>query len=58
MGTKKAEPVSIRHDQAKQLKAPADLRDRLLMCLLLDHGLRIGEVVILTTAMFDLNEGS
>src|SRR5687768_17485248 len=43
-GSKKETPTSISTAQAAQLKAQADGRDRLLMCLLLDHGLRIGEV--------------
>src|ERR1700746_1528975 len=44
-GKKKAEPVVISKDQATQLKqqqpdTPQGRRDALLMCLLLDHGLR------------------
>lgn len=46
-GLKKAEPVRITPDQAASLKThpdtPQGRRDRLLMCLLLDHGLRVGE---------------
>lgn len=56
-GHKKAAPVSIRREQARQLKDQADASDRLLMCLLLDHGLRVGEVAALTPAAFDLDRG-
>jgi len=49
---KKATPVSITDEQADALKNhPATSqgdRDRLLMALLLDHGLRAGEVALLT----------
>jgi integrase len=53
--TKKGTPTSISTAQAAQLKAQADPRDRLLMCLLLDHGLRIGEVAALLASDFDLD---
>lgn len=60
-GDKKAEPVSISPEQAKALKdqpdTPQGRRDALLMCLLLDHGLRVGEVAGLTVADFDLKAG-
>lgn len=56
-GAKKAAPVSIGPDQAGQLKDRPDPRDRLLMGLLLDHGLRVGEVAALTPAAFDLDRG-
>ncbi len=56
-GAKKAEPVSITVDQAAALKDQADPRDRLLMCLLLDHGLRVGEVAALIAEDFDLRRG-
>ncbi len=50
-GSKKAEPTSIPPEAAKALKSQGDTpqgaRDALLMCLLLDHGLRCGEVAIL-----------
>jgi integrase len=55
--TKKDTPISISTAQAAQLKAQPDGRDRLLMCLLLDHGLRIGEVVALLVEHFDLDRG-
>lgn len=57
-GHKKAEAVTIPEDIAQQLKAQPDTpqgrRDALIMCLLLDHGLRVGEIAILTGASFDL----
>ncbi|HUX23646.1 MAG TPA: site-specific integrase [Burkholderiales bacterium] len=61
IGHKKAEPVSLTADQVKALKlqpdTPQGRRDALLMCLLLDHGLRVGEVAMLTVAAFDLKAG-
>jgi integrase len=57
VGSKKAEPVSISPDQARQLKGAATGRDRLLLCLLLDHGLRVGEVAILEAKHFNLRRG-
>ncbi len=55
---KKSTPVRISPQQAVQLKAQPDTpqgrRDRLLMCLLLEHGLRVGEVVLLQAKHFDL----
>lgn len=56
-GRKKAAPVSINRVQASTLKQQPDPRDRLLLCLLLDHGLRVGEVASLTPADFDLSRG-
>lgn len=61
IGFKKEEPVRISPDQAQELKAqpetPQGRRDRLLMCLLLDHGLRVGEVAGLTTGNLDAEAG-
>lgn len=62
VGSKKAEHVSITDDQAARLKAqpletPQGRRDAVLMCLLLDHGLRAGEVALLTVANIDLKKG-
>lgn len=62
-GPKKSEAVSIPSDIADALKqqqpnTPQGRRDALLMCLLIDHGLRIGEIVILTAKNFDLNAGT
>ena len=60
-GRKKAQAVSISPNQAKALKAQPDTpqgrRDALLMCLLLDHGLRCGEVAGLTVDNFNLESG-
>ena len=56
-GSKKAEPLSISRGQAAALKQQGDVRDRLLMCLLLDHGLRVGEVASLERDDFDLARG-
>ena len=62
IGNKKAEHVSITDDQAAQLKAqpldtPQRRRDAVLMALLLDHGLRVGEVAMLTVTNIDLFRG-
>ncbi len=61
-GEKKAEPVPITPEQAKALKTQPDTpqgrRDTLLMCLLLDHGLRCGEVEGLTVSSINLAEGT
>ena len=57
VGSKKAAPVSISPEQAQRLKAQDAPRDRLLMCLLLDHGLRVGEVAILTAGDVDRRRG-
>jgi site-specific recombinase XerD len=61
IGKKKAEPVQISKDQAAQLKreqpdTPQGRRDALLMCLLLDHGLRCGEIATLTLHCVNLND--
>jgi len=51
VGYKKAEAVDIPVELLHMLKHPATgflaKRDALLMCLLLDHGLRVGEIAIL-----------
>lgn len=58
IGLKKAEPVKITPEQAAALKqqpdTPQGRRDTLLMCLLLDHGLRVGEVAALSVRDFDM----
>jgi integrase len=51
-GYKKATPTMITEEQAEELvrvreNSPQARRDALLMCLLLDHGLRVSEVEIL-----------
>lgn len=60
-GLKKAEPVRISPEQAAALKnhpdTPQGRRDKLLMCLLLDHGLRVGEVAALNVEDFIAAEG-
>ena len=57
--TKKSHSTRIGRDQVQKLKAQPDTpqgrRDALLMCLLLDHGLRAGEVAALTVDGFDLH---
>jgi len=59
---KKTKSVELTTDQAKALKSQPDTpqgrRDVLLMCLLLDHGLRAGEVAILTLNNIDLKRGT
>lgn len=61
VGLKKAESVVITHEQASALKrrpdTPQGRRDALLMCLLLDHGLRAGEVSRLEVVDLDLGAG-
>jgi integrase len=60
-GDKKAQHVTITPAQAKRLKnrpdTPQGRRDALMMCLLLDHGLRVGEVARLEVTDFDLRSG-
>lgn len=55
--TKKAAHVALTADQVKALKThpdtPQGRRDALLMALLLDHGLRVGEVALLTVDDFE-----
>ncbi len=59
-GTKKAVAVSLSLAQARQLKdqpdTPQGRRDRLAMALLLDLGLRVGELAGLTVQNFNLSE--
>lgn len=59
VGAKKAyKAVTLNAGHAKRLKSqpptPVGRRDALLMCLLLDHGLRCGEVAMLQVDDFDL----
>jgi len=61
-GRKKAQPVAIPLEVARRLKydhpaTPQGRRDALIMCLLLDHGLRCGEVVELQVEDFALEGG-
>jgi integrase len=61
IGLKKAEPTKLTPEQAALLKSqpntPQGRRDTLMMCLLLDHGLRVGELAALSVKDFDLSEG-
>ena len=61
LSTKKSEAVQITLEQAEQLKdqpsTPQGRRDALLMALLLDHGMRAGEVALLKVGNFDLPAG-
>lgn len=61
IGNKKAEHVSISPEQAQALKqqpnTPQGRRDAVMMCLLLDHGLRVGEVAALQVSNVDLKSG-
>lgn len=58
---KKSVAVRLGDEQATKLKmhpdTPQGRRDRLLMCLLLDHGLRAGEVAALKIEDFDQRGG-
>lgn len=61
-GGRKARAVAIDAAAAvrlkQQLDTPQGRRDALLMCLLLDHGLRAGEAAILTVNDFNLPAGT
>ena len=61
IGMKKELPVKLTPSQALRLKeqpdTPQGRRDCLMMCLLLDHGLRVGEITRLATAELDITEG-
>jgi integrase len=58
---KKISSVRITQEQAVQLKDQPSTsqgrRDQLLMCLLLEHGLRVSEMVLLQAKHFDLETG-
>lgn len=63
VGHKKAEPTIISQAHAHLLKqqpldTPIGRRDGLLMCLLLDHGLRCGEIVTLQVSDLHLAEAT
>lgn len=62
IGLKKAQPVLITAEQAAALKdqpeTPQGRRDALMMCLLLDHGLRVSEAASLTYNNFNLQENT
>jgi integrase len=59
-GNKKAAHVTLTAAQVRSLKeqpdTPQGRRDGLLMALLLDHGLRVGEVAMLTVGAFQTAE--
>jgi integrase len=61
IGYKKAEPIKLSSEQAAALKdqpdTPQGRRDILMMNLLLDHGLKVGELSELRTNDFDLSDG-
>jgi integrase len=62
IGEKKAQHVPLTAEQARKLKdqdltAAQGARDGLLMALLLDHGLRVGELAGLKVKEFDLKRG-
>jgi integrase len=61
-GGKKAASTSLTKEQADLLKRQPDTsqgrRDALLICLLLDHGLRCGEIAGLQIMAFDLKVGT
>lgn len=61
IGNKKSVAVSIAPEQAALLishpDTPQGRRDALLICLLLEHGLRVGEVALLEVENFDLKSG-
>jgi integrase len=60
-GAKKSAAVSIAPEQAARLMVQPETaqgrRDALLMALLLEHGLRVGEVALLAASDFDLKAG-
>lgn len=59
--SKKAHSTKLGIDHVQRLKTQPDTpqgrRDALLMCLLLDHGLRSGELAGLTVDAFNLHDG-
>jgi integrase len=59
---KKVNPVSLTAEQVALLKdqpnTPQGRRDALLMCLLLDHGLRCGEVAALSPESINIANGT
>lgn len=62
VGLKKSSPVHISTKQADLLKCQPETaqgrRDALLICFLLDHGLRVGELAGLAVEDLDLNAGT
>jgi integrase len=63
VGTKKAKAILLTDEQGKVLRSnhpdtPQGRRNRFMMCLLLDLGLRVGEIVLLRACDFDLEAGT
>lgn len=62
LSSKKRQPVRIGKDQAAQLKdrpdTPQGRRDAVVMCLLLDHGLRAGELSKIVVESVSLDAGT
>jgi integrase len=60
-GAKKHQAVTVSLAHARALKdqpdTPQGRRDALMVCLLLDHGLRVGELAALTVGALHLDEG-
>ena len=60
--SKKSEPIFLTKEQRDIITAskgtPPGKRDTLIMCLMLEHGLRVGEVAILQTGDFNLSAGT
>jgi integrase len=61
-GAKKAAAIELTPEQARALRGehpdtPQGRRDALLMCLLLEHGLRVSEVAGLTVGSIDVGRG-
>ncbi|VAW42510.1 hypothetical protein MNBD_CHLOROFLEXI01-1453 [hydrothermal vent metagenome] len=61
--TKKRHPFALTQADAQLLKQPKNLspqamRDALMICLLLDHGLRASELVLLKASDLNLNNGT
>lgn len=62
IGAKKSEPLLLTTSQIAAIKqqpdTPQGRRDCLLMCLLLEHGLRVGEIAGLSAKDVDLQSGT
>jgi integrase len=62
VGAKKAQPVPIAAEDARALKAqpdsPQGRRDAVIMCILLDHGLRVSELAAVDVTAFNLKAGT
>jgi len=61
-GYKKEKNVSLTLDQVRELKnqpdTPQGRRDAVIICVLADQGLRVGELAALQTSAFNLKEGT